>query len=212
MICTCSVFNSREASLKSRCARSACTVRGLRQLQPFATPSFYLSFFMLGVRQRRHVALRHEAFFVSRQNRLCRRVFFNRLWNNVYDRWITSNFPCRLTQKSKHNKWLEILTGEDFPLKLLWRTPTKIHRRRIEEGKREAERTSLSIAKATSSTQRPQTCTEASAKYYIITLQARLTASETDEERKHRLRTLQKATRRSGNVWSLQSNYLEHNF
>ena len=138
---------------------------------------------MLGVRQRRHVALRHEAFFVSRQNRLCRRVFFNRLWNNVYDRWITSNFPCRLTQKSKHNKWLEILTGEDFPLKLLWRTPTKIHRRRIEEGKREAERTSLSIAKATSSTQRPQTCTEASAKYYIITLQARLTASETDEER-----------------------------
>ena len=167
---------------------------------------------MLGVRQRRHVALRHEAFFVSRQNRLCRRVFFNRLWNSVYDRWITSNFPCKLTQKSKHNKWLEILAGEDFPLNLPWRTPTKIHRKRIEEDKREAERTSLSIAKATSSTQRPQTCTEASAKYYIITLQARLTASETDEERKHRLRTLQKATRRSGNVWSLQSNYLEHNF
>ena len=155
---------------------------------------------MLGVRQRRHVALRHEAFFVSRQNRLCRRVFFN---------------PQRLrklTQKSKHNKWLEILAGEDFPLNLLWRTPTKTHRKRIEEDKREAERTSLSIAKATSSTQRPQTCTEASTKYYIITLQARLTASETDEERKHRLRTLQKATRRSGNVWSLQSNYLEHNF
>ena len=167
---------------------------------------------MLGVRQRRHVALSHEAFFVSRQNRLCRPMFFNRLWNNVYDRWITSNFPCKLTQKSKHNKWLEILAGEDFPLKLLWRTPAKIHRKRIEEDKREAERTSLSIAKATSSTQRPQTCTEASAKYYIITLQARLTASETDEERKHRLRTLQKATRRSGNVWSLQSNYLEHNF
>ena len=160
---------------------------------------------MLGVRQRRHVALRHEAFFVSRQNRLCRRVFFNRLWNNAYDRWITSNFPCKLTQKSKHNKWLEILAGEDFPLKLLWRTPAKIHRKRIEEDKREAERTSLSIAKATSSTQRPQTCTEASAKYYIITLQARLTASETDEERKHRLQTLRKATRRSGNVWSLQS-------
>ena len=205
MICTCSVFNSREASLKSRCARSACTVRGLSQLQPFATPSFYLSFFMLGVRQRRHVALRHEAFFVSRQNRLCRRVFFNRLWNNVYDRWKTSNFPCKLTQKSKHNKWLEILAGEDFPLKLLWRTPAKIHRKRIEEDKCEAARTSLSIAKATSSTQRPQTCTEASAKYYIITLQARLTASETDEERKHRLQTLRKATRRSGNVWSLQS-------
>ena len=32
---------------------------------------------MLGVRQRRHVALRHEAFFVSRQNTLCCRVFFN---------------------------------------------------------------------------------------------------------------------------------------
>ena len=101
---------------------------------------------MLGVRQRRHVALRHEAFFVSRQNRLCRRVFFNRLWNDVYDRWITSNFPCKLTQKSKHNKWLEILAGEDFPLKLLWRTPTKIHRerkRRRQQGNGEAERASL---------------------------------------------------------------------
>ena len=106
----------------------------------------------------------------------------------------------QMTRKSKHNKWLEILAGEDFPLKLLWRTPSKIHRKRIEEDKREAERTSLSIAKATSSTQRPQTCTEASAKYYIITLQARLTASETDEETKHRLGTLRKATRRSGNV------------
>ena len=46
---------------------------------------------------------------VSRQHRLCRRwpgciftyyfwkavVFIHRLWNNVYHRWITNNFPCK---------------------------------------------------------------------------------------------------------------------
>ena len=49
--------------------------------------------------------------------------------------------------------------------------------------------TSLSTAKATSSTQRPQTCTEAATKYYNYIV------NETDEEREHRLPTLPKATR-----------------
>ena len=49
---------------------------------------------------------------------------------------------------------------------------------------RGAERTSLSTAKATSSTQRLQTCTEAATKYYNYT------ANETDEKRKHRLAML----------------------
>ena len=54
-------------------------------------------------------ASRHGAIFVSRQYTLCRRwprctfmlyswranVFNHRLWNNVYDRRITSNFPCK---------------------------------------------------------------------------------------------------------------------
>ena len=31
----------------------------------------------------------------------------------------------QMTQNNKYNKWLEIL---DFQAKLLWRTPTKIHR------------------------------------------------------------------------------------
>ena len=47
---------------------------------------------------------------------------------------------------------------------------------RIVEDNREAERTSLSIAKATSSTQRTQTCTEVVTKYYNYTV------NETDEE------------------------------
>ena len=34
-------------------------------------------------------------------------------------------FSIQMTQNNKHNKWLEIL---DFQPKLLWRTPTKIHR------------------------------------------------------------------------------------
>ena len=101
----------------------------------------------------------------------------------------------QMTQNSKHNKWLEILDGEDFPPRLLWRTPTKtFHRQQIEEENREARGTSLKTAKVTSSTQRPETCTEATTKYYNYT------ASETDEEREHRLPTLQKATRRSDNA------------
>ena len=64
---------------------------------------------MLGVRQWRHVAFRHGAFCVSRQPRLCRRwpgrifmyyswkavLVIHRLWNNVYHRLITNNFPCK---------------------------------------------------------------------------------------------------------------------
>ena len=83
-------------------------------------------------------------------------------------------FSIQMTQNNKHNKWLEFL---DFPPKLLWRTLTKIHReqkknhcvrrrRRQQEAARKAQRTSLSTAKATSSTQRPQTCTEAATKLY----------------------------------------------
>ena len=33
------------------------------------------------------------------------------------------------TQNCKQRKCLQILAEEDFPLKLLWRTPIKIHRR-----------------------------------------------------------------------------------
>ena len=60
----------------------------------------------------------------------------------------------------------EILHFQPRPL---WRTPTKIHherkRRRPQEAARKAQRTSLSTAKATSSTQRPQICPEAATKY-----------------------------------------------
>ena len=96
-------------------------------------------------------------------------------------------FPIQMTRDNKHNKWLEIL---DFQPKLL-RTPTKIHRerrrRRQQEAARKAQRTSLSTAKVTSSTQWPQTCTETATKYYNYT------ANRADEEREHRLPTLQKA-------------------
>ena len=101
-------------------------------------------------------------------------------------------FPLQMTQNSNHKKWLEILAGEDFPPKL-WRTPTIAHRQRIEGNNREAERTSLSTAKATSSSQRPQTCTEA-ATNTTITLQAK----PMKRGNAGRLPTLQKATRRWG--------------
>ena len=108
-------------------------------------------------------------------------------------------FPIQITQDNKHNKWLEIL---DFQPKLFWRRPTKIHRelriRRQQEAARKARRTLLSTAKATSSTQRPQTCTEAATKY------DNYTANGADEEREHLLPTVQKVMGISGIAYSLQ--------
>ena len=148
---------------------------------------------MLGVRQ-----WRHGAFCVSRQHRLCRLwprrifmyyswkavVFIHRLWNYVYHRRITNNFPCKW-HRTASTAVAAILAEEDSPLKLLWRTPIKIHRR----AHRRRQPRSRENAKATSSKQRPQTCTEAATKYYNYTL------NETNEERQHRLPTLPKAAR-----------------
>ena len=98
-------------------------------------------------------------------------------------------FPIQITQNCKHSKCLQILAEEDFPLKLLWRTPIKIHRRADRRRQPRSREHRFSTAKATSSTQRPQTCTEAATKYYNYIV------NETDEEREHRLPTLPKATR-----------------
>ena len=111
-------------------------------------------------------------------------------------------FPMQTTcTEQQAQKVVEILTGEDFLPKLLWRTPTKIHRERDKTTitrNREAERTSLSTVKAMqamSLTQTLQTCTEAATKsiYTTITLQ-------TIPLREHRLPTLQKGMRRSVSV------------
>ena len=98
---------------------------------------------MLGVRQWRHVAFRHGAFYVSKQPRLCRRwtgrifmyyswkavVVIHRLWNNVYHRESRTISQAEITQNCMHSKCLQILAEEDFTLKLLRRTPIKIPRR-----------------------------------------------------------------------------------
>ena len=90
-------------------------------------------------------------------------------------------------QNSKHNNWLEILAGEDFAPRLPWRKPKFIASREDDDNKKPRSREKIAdTAKTTSSTQRPQRCTEAAKKYYNYT------ANETDEEREHRLPTLQK--------------------
>ena len=103
----------------------------------------------------------------------------------------------QMTQNTKHNKWLKIL---DFQAKLLWRTPTKIHRQRRkwrqQEAPCKAQRTSFSTAKATSSTLRPQTCTEAATKYYNYT------ENGANEDREHRRRSFKK---RCGNQLTVYS-------
>ena len=107
-------------------------------------------------------------------------------------------FPMQMTQNNKHNKWLEILAGKDFLPKLLWRTPTKIHRERRRRREQEAAKQRehwLSTAKATSLTQRPQTCYRGSDK--ILQLHCKWSrwrdgtpttdASKSDEEIRQRL-------------------------
>ena len=202
-------------------AKRACitwTARGLSRMQKsmrHKSPCEYI----LGVCQWLHVALHHRAFCVSRQHRLCSwwlahfHVLFMKGSCVVYSSMKQclqsvnhEQFPIHMTQSSKHNKWLEIF---NFQPKLLWRMPTKIHRergrRQQQEAAHKAQRASLSTAKATSSTQRPQTCTETMTKCYNYT------ANGADEEREHRLPTLQKAMGRSGNAYSLQQNYLFKN-
>ena len=94
-------------SLLSHRAESACAARGLSQLQNWM---LHLSYYehMLGVHQ----------------------WIVKKLVNH-------KQFPMQMTQNSKRNKWLEILAGEDFPPKLLWRTPTKIHRERRKQRQQE---------------------------------------------------------------------------
>ena len=129
-------------------------------------------------------------------------------------------FPIQITQNCKHSKCLQILAEKDFPLKLLGRTPIKIYRRADRRRQPRSREHRFSTAKATSSTQRPQTCTEAATKYYnyivnetssplSLPLQpffcfrsnfraiARLEtlATQANEEREHRLPTLTKVTR-----------------
>ena len=129
-------------------------------------------------------------------------------------------FPIQMTQNCKHSKYLQILAEKDFPLKLLGRTPIKIYRRADRRRQPRSREHRFSTAKATSSTQRPQTCTEAATKYYnyivnetssplslplqpffcfrsnfrAITRLETL-ATQANEEREHRLPTLTKVTR-----------------
>ena len=101
----------------------------------------------------------------------------------------TISHPNDAELNCKHSKYLQILAEKDFPLKLLGRTPIKIYRRADRRRQPRSREHRFSTAKATSSTQRPQTCTEAATKYYNYIV------NETDEEREHRLPTLPKATR-----------------
>ena len=63
-----------------------------------------------------------------------------------------------MTLNSKHNKWLQFLAKEDFPPKLLWTENADLKFSVNNEGKktstrnRGAERTSLTTAKATTTT------------------------------------------------------------
>ena len=108
------------------------------------------------------------------------------LWNNVYNRWITSNFRFRW------HRTTSTTSGWKFPI--FNRNSSGERRLKFVASGEDDDKKPLA--------QRPQTFTEAATKYYNYT------ANGADEKREHRLPTLQKAMRRSGNAYSLQQNYL----
>ena len=57
-------------------------------------------------------------------------AFIYRLWKNVYDRWITSNFPCKWHRTASTTSGWKSSPAKIFHRKLLWRTAIKIHRER----------------------------------------------------------------------------------
>ena len=93
----------------------------------------------LGVRQRPHVAFPGNIDFTADdlgalsccvdEGLMCLFIVCETMFT-IGESCDQEQFAMQMTQNSKHNKWLEILAGEDFPPKLLWRTPTKIHRER----------------------------------------------------------------------------------
>ena len=92
---------------------STRTARGLRQLQNWmAHLSFFLSCF------------EYIAWFFAND------VMEHFVFPGKFTIGESRAASVQMTQNGKHKKLLEILAGEDFPSKLLWRTPTKIHRER----------------------------------------------------------------------------------
>ena len=57
-------------------------------------------------------------------------AFIYRLWKNVYDRSITSNFPCKWHRTASTTSGWKSSPAKIFHRKLLWRTAIKIHRER----------------------------------------------------------------------------------
>ena len=141
-----------------------------------------------------------------RQSRLCHRwpsrtfmlyswradLFFNRLWNNVYNRWIKSNFPCKWHRTaSKTSGW------KSSPARIFHRNSSGERRLKfIASGSKKttALQTEHRLA------QPRQWCQHSDHKHvqrHRQNTQCDYTASETDEEREHRRPTLQKATRQA---------------
>ena len=111
------------------------------------------------------------------------------LWNNVYHRWIKNSFPFKWHRTASTASACKSSPRKIFHWNSSGERRVKFIGERIKEDNREAEGTSLSTAKATSPTQRPQTSTESATKYYNYIV------NETDEQREHGQPTPPKTTR-----------------
>ena len=106
------------------------------------------------------------------------RVFSYVNYNNVYGRWITTQYSRQIKENSKldnsgFNKWLEIFAGKDLQTKLR-KTENVDFKFRASNG---TSKQTLSI--------KGRGYKEAATKYYNYT------ANKADEEREHRLPTFQ---------------------
>ena len=141
------------AKRRERSARAVCLPRVvLANCKIWCAINQSFHEYMLGVRQSRH-----GAFCVSRQHRLCLRwprrifmyyswkavVFTHLLWNNVYHRWITNNFPSKWHRTASTASACKSSPRKIFHWNSSGERRLKFIGERIEEDNREAENIAL---------------------------------------------------------------------
>ena len=116
------------------------------------------------------------------------------LWNNVYDWWITSNSHANDTEQEAQQ-----VAGN--PHRGRFSTKTPLENADWNSLARGSKKTTTKIGQWRQRRQHSNLHKHVQRQWQHTTY----TVNKTDEETEHRLPTLQKATRRSGNGWSLHS-------
>ena len=143
------------------------------------------------------------------------RVFSSVNYNNVYGRWITTQYLRQIKENSKlnnggFNKWLEILAGKDLQTKL--RKSEKVDFKfSASNGTAKA---TCHCQLETEAIQRPRICKDAATKYYkIFTLQTKPTKwGNTDRRRFSKTWSIEftKKPKRGKFTWAPNENIIQN--